>query len=182
MDEHELDLICNPAASSYVSSTLEISEITERLDMSVKAGPQTLVQSLPKISFGAGHWFLRLPLAAISFSYGYEKFFDLSAAEAYGLPVPLYALAGVGEVLAAFGLIIGGIIGNRFSPLINFGGDVITRLSGFALAAVTMGVIAMLYWGPFAGMQFHILLLAGALYFLLRGNELKKGEAKFDRV
>ena len=126
---------------------------------------------LSKLTLGPAHWFLRLPIAAIAFSYGMQKFADLSAAEVYGLPVWLYFMSGVGELGGAIGLIVGGAIGQRFTPFINALGDLLTRLSGIGIASVTAGVIVMIYWGPWVGWQFQSLILAAALFFALRGND-----------
>ena len=73
--------------------------------------------------------------------------------------------------MGAAALIVGGIV-KSLNPggLINLAGDVLTRLAGFAIAAVVAGVIYMFYWGSFYSMQYHLLLLAGGLYFMLRGN------------
>jgi hypothetical protein len=96
--------------------------------------------------------------------------FPLSAADAAGVGVPfvLWAMSGLGQVLAAAGLIVGGLLVNRL-------GDIITRLAGFAVAAVVAGVLVVVYWAPVTDLmatnQFHLLLLAGGLFFLLRGNE-----------
>jgi len=128
---------------------------------------------LPAITMPWAHWLLRLPLAAIIVSQGWIKFPDMAGqAAGMGIPVVLFAMAAFGEVLAAAGLIIGGAV-KSWNPggLINMAGDVITRLSGFAITAVVAGVIYQFYWGGgFYAMQYHLLLLAGGLFFMLRGN------------
>jgi hypothetical protein len=127
----------------------------------------TSLRPLPELWHA--HWLLRLPLVAVMVQQGIMKF-PLSAddAAAYDLPFILWAMSAYGELLAAAGLIVGGLLANRM-------GDIITRLAGFAIAAVVAGVIAVVYWAPLATLitanQFHLLLLAGGLFFLLRGNE-----------
>lgn len=134
---------------------------------------QTGKSVLPAITMPWAHWFLRLPLAAIIANQGIMKFPDMAEqAAGNGLPLWLFALAAIGEVLAAAGLVIGGAA-KTFNArgLVRLGGDVITRLSGFAITAVVAGVIYMFYWGGgFYSMQYHLLLLAGGLFFMLRGN------------
>ncbi|MCU0831364.1 MAG: hypothetical protein MUC58_07615 [Rhizobiaceae bacterium] len=115
------------------------------------------------------HWLLRLPLALVMIHQAMMKF-PLSAddAAAFSLPFILWAMSAYGELLAAAGLIVGGLLANRL-------GDIVTRLAGFAIAGVVAGVLYVVYWAPLADLvisnQFHILLLAGGLFFLLRGNE-----------
>ncbi len=96
--------------------------------------------------------------------------FPLSAADAAGVGVPfiLWTLSALGQLLAAAGLLVGGVLINRL-------GDIVTRLAGLAVASVVAGVLVAVYWAPITSMvvtnQFHLLLLAGGLFFLLRGNE-----------
>lgn len=127
----------------------------------------TTMKPLPEIWYA--HWLLRLPLALVMFQQGIMKFpFSAEAAVAMGLPPVLWAMSGIGQLLAAAGLVIGGLLRTRI-------GDVITRMAGFAVAAVVAGVLVVLYAAPIAVMlesnQYHLLLLAGGLFFLLRGNE-----------
>jgi uncharacterized membrane protein YphA (DoxX/SURF4 family) len=125
------------------------------------------VRRLPELWHA--HWLLRLPLALVMFQQGMMKF-PLSAADAAGVGVPfiLWALSAIGQLLAAAGLLVGGVLINRL-------GDIVTRLAGLAVASVVAGVLVAVYWAPITSMvatnQFHLLLLAGGLFFLLRGNE-----------
>ncbi|MEM9012637.1 MAG: hypothetical protein AAGE18_15520 [Pseudomonadota bacterium] len=120
---------------------------------------------LPVPTLGGAHWFLRLPLAAIILNEGVTKFPDLAAgAAAFGLPLFLWVLVALGEIAAGAGLLVGGAIRNRF-------GDLITRASGLVIAGIVAGVILLVYLGPWTGMQFHLMLLAGGLFFMLRGNQ-----------
>ena len=122
----------------------------------------TASRSLPAIS--AAHWLLRLPLATIIFYQGYLKFPALPEDVAgLGIPFILYVLSGVGELAAAVGLMVGGLLRNWM-------GDLLTRASAAVMALIVAAVIYMFYWGPLIGMEFHLMLLAGSVFFALRGN------------
>ncbi len=61
-----------------------------------------------------------------------------------------------------------------------FTNDLITRLAGLAIAPVMLGAIFMVHWGrwnfvsaegfPMGGMEFQVVLLLTALFFLVMGN------------
>ncbi len=92
------------------------------------------------------------------------------SADMLSLPVALVIAVGLAEVLAGIGAIAGGV-----STLPK--ADLITRLSGLAAAPVLLGAIAMVHfprWSfvateshPMGGMEFQVVLLGLALYFLL---------------
>ncbi|MEM6727539.1 MAG: DoxX family membrane protein [Pseudomonadota bacterium] len=128
---------------------------------------------VPQITFPGAHWFIRVPLALIIFNQGWMKFTDLvGGAESYGFPVWMWFMAGLGEVLGAAALIVGGAV-KAFNPpegALRLIGDVITRLGGLAITLIVAAVIYLIYWGPWQGMQFHLMLLAGGLFFMWRGN------------
>jgi len=127
-------------------------------------------QRIPTIR--SADWFLRVPLAVIIAEQGWMKFPDMALqAEGYGLPVALFFLAAMAEILGGIAILIGGFIRNNWMT------DLLTRLGGFAIASVVAGVIVMIYFGPFAGWQFQGMLLAGGLFFLFRGNGDVKGRA-----
>lgn len=111
-------------------------------------------------------WLLRVPLAMVLFQYGFDKF-PLSAdvAAGWGLPLFLWALAGVGEIAVAALLLLGGFWRNR-------AGEVMTRLAGAGAAVIVAGVIAVAYRAPPLDLlmfnQFHILLLGAGLYLALK--------------
>ncbi|MEL6584384.1 MAG: hypothetical protein AAFQ36_11180 [Pseudomonadota bacterium] len=90
-------------------------------------------------------------------------------AESYGLPVILFAMAAFAEVAGGTAILLGGLLRN------NWLADILTRLGGLAVAAVVTGVIVMIYYGPFSGWQLQGMLLAGGLFFVLRGNGDVKG-------
>ncbi|MEM8786223.1 MAG: hypothetical protein AAGF19_10235 [Pseudomonadota bacterium] len=110
-------------------------------------------------------WFLRVPLAAIIIEQGYYKLPNFAAqAEGYGLPIIVFGLATFAEIAGGIAILLGGIIRKNWMT------DVLTRLGGLAVAIVVTGVIVMIYFGPFSGWQLQGMLLAGGLYFLMRGN------------
>ena len=117
------------------------------------------------------HWFLRMPFAAVFLYHGAGKLMMPGmSADMLALPVALILIVGLAEVLAGIGAIVGGI------PAVKKG-DLVTRLSGLAAAPVLLGAIAMVHfprWSfvptesfPMGGMEFQVVLLGLALYFLL---------------
>jgi len=110
-------------------------------------------------------------LAGIIFQQGFMKFpLVATTAESLGIPFALYALAAVSQIAAAVALVAGGFMRNLY-------GDVLTRLGGLAIAGVTLAVLIMVYsvftMAPemiWAVNKLHLLLVAGGLYFMARGN------------
>ncbi len=86
-----------------------------------------------------------------------------------GLSTPVAALVTLAEVAGGVGIIVGA-----------FTNDLITRLAGLAMAPVLLGAIFMVHgprWSftpaegfPMGGMEFQVVLLLTALYFLVMGN------------
>lgn len=113
-------------------------------------------------------WLLRLPLALVLLQYGFDKF-PLSAdvAAGWGLPLSLWALAGVAEIAMAALLIASGLLRDRR-------GDILTRIAGAGTALIILGVLIVAYWAPPLDMllfnQFHILLLSAGLFLALAGQ------------
>lgn len=116
------------------------------------------------------HWFLRAGFAAVFLFHGLGKVATFSSfAEMMGLSVPIAALVTFAEVAAGIGIVVGG-----------FGNALITRLSGLAAIPVLLGAIAMVHWPrwsftpadgfPMGGMEFQVVLLLIAAYFLVTGN------------
>ncbi|MEM9781557.1 MAG: hypothetical protein AAF899_03680 [Pseudomonadota bacterium] len=123
-------------------------------------------QGIPAVN--TAHWLIRLPLAAIILQQGLQKSpIDAADAEAFGLPVALWGLAALGEVIAGAALIAGAVIRSWI-------GDLMTRAAGAAIAAIVTGVLVVAYPAPLGDIllynQFHVLLLVGGLFFALRGN------------
>jgi nitrogen fixation/metabolism regulation signal transduction histidine kinase len=73
--------------------------------------------------------------------------------------------------LATFAVIAGGIA-LILNSLVrnNWKTDLLTRLGSLSIACIVPGVIIMIYFGLFFGWQLQGMLLAGGLFFLLRGN------------
>lgn len=116
-------------------------------------------------------WFLRLPFAAVFLFHGTGKLvMPAMSADMLGLPVFLVLLVALAEVLAGIGAIVGGL--NNVEKR-----ELVTRLSGLAAAPVLVGAIAMVHWPqwsfmateshPMGGMEFQVVLLGIALFFLI---------------
>lgn len=123
------------------------------------------------------HWLLRAALASVFLFHGLQKFLVMGVdgfAGMMGLPVAAAFLVALAEVLGGAGILAGATVRGRL-------GDVVTRLSGLAMAPVLIGAIAMVHWGrwsftpseghPMGGMEFQAVLLLLAVYFLARGND-----------
>lgn len=110
-------------------------------------------------------WFLRVPLAVIIIEQGWLKIPNFAAqAEVYGLPPLVFGLATFAEIAGGLAILLGGLVRNKWTT------DMLTRLGGLAIAIVVAGVIIMIYFGPFRGWQLQGMLLAGGLFFVMRGN------------
>ncbi|MEM8591924.1 MAG: DoxX family membrane protein [Pseudomonadota bacterium] len=132
-----------------------------------------LEKSVSQLTLPGAHWFIRVPLALIIANQGYLKFIDLEGgAASFGFPIWMWALAGIAEVLGAVALIVGGAVKtlNPGDGILRLLGDVVTRLGGLAIVGIVASVIWVVYWGPWEGMQFQLMLLAGGAFFALRGN------------
>jgi putative oxidoreductase len=116
-------------------------------------------------------WLLRVPFAAVFLFHGAGKLLAPGmSAQMLGLPMSLVLLVGLAEVLAGLGAIVGGL---PKVPAAHW----VTRLSGLAAAPVLLGAIAMVHWPrwsftpseshPMGGMEFQVVLLGMALWFLL---------------
>lgn len=123
------------------------------------------------------HWFIRIPFAATFIFHGLGKFGNLAgSAEMMGIPVFIFTLVAIAEVLAGLGAIVGGL--PNFSK-----NDLVTRLAGLAAAPVMLGAIFMVHFPrfsfvpteefPMGGFEFQLLLLGIAIYFMLTGNPAK---------
>ncbi|TVS05211.1 MAG: hypothetical protein EA407_02745 [Rhodobacteraceae bacterium] len=129
--------------------------VSDMIDRTARVLPQT----------HHADWLLRLPLALVLLQYGFDKF-PLSAdvAAGWGLPLFLWGLAGVAEIVVALMLVAGGMLRNRI-------GEVVTRIAGIGAALIVIGVIIVAYWAPPLDLilfnQFHILLLCAGLYLAL---------------
>ncbi len=116
------------------------------------------------------HWLLRISFAGVFLFHGIGKIMAFGGfSQMMGLPTPVAALVTLAEVAAGVGIIVGA-----------FTNDLITRLAGLAVVPVLLGAIFMVHWGrwnftpaegfPMGGMEFQVVLLLTALYFLVMGN------------
>ena len=116
------------------------------------------------------HWLLRAGLASVFLFHGVGKLASIGGfANMMGLPYPVAALVTFAEIAAGLGIIVGG-----------FGKEIITRLATLAMIPVLLGAIVLVHgprWSftpaegfPMGGMEFQVVLLLGALYFLIVGN------------
>jgi len=116
------------------------------------------------------HWLLRIGLAGVFIFHGIGKVMNLGGfSEMLGLSLSVVALVTFAELAGGVGIIVGA-----------FTKDLITRLAGLALVPVLLGAIFMVHWGrwnftpaegfPMGGMEFQVVLLLMALYFLVMGN------------
>ena len=127
-------------------------------------------RAIPRVNHA--HWLLRIPLAMVLLQYGFDKFpLSADAAAGWGVPLFLWALAGVGEIAVGIALIASGFLRGAL-------GDLVTRLAGALSAVIVAGVIVVAYWAPPLDLlmfnQFHILLLGGSLYLALAGTGGRK--------
>ena len=136
---------------------------------------------------------LRIPLAAMFMQQGLSKLpVDGAVAEAWCLPYVVWWFVTWGEIGAAIGLIVGGILGlipwhakhffvarlgrrfPKFRWLTEELGDLITRFSGITMTCIATGVIWILspasIWEVIYKDYLHVSLYVGGLYFALRGN------------
>ena len=91
-------------------------------------------------------------------------------AEMMGLPLSIALAVALAEVAGGLGLIFGAALRR----------DWMTRLAALATIPVLIGAIVMVHWGqwsfvatethPMGGMEFQVVLLLMALYFVIRGN------------
>ncbi len=123
------------------------------------------------------HWLLRIGFAGVFLFHGIGKVMMFgSFSQMMGLPTAVAALVPLAEVAGGVGIIVGA-----------FTNDLITRLAGLAIAPIMLGAIFMVHWGrwdfspaegfPMGGMEFQVVLLLTALYFLVMGNGTGSSQA-----
>lgn len=110
------------------------------------------------------HWLLRFSLASVFIYHGVVKVMDLGAfSQMVGLSTAVAVLVSLAEIAGGVGILVGA-----------FTNDLITRLAGLAIVPVMIGAIVMVHWGRWdfmaGGMEFQVVLLLIALFFLLMGN------------
>ena len=117
------------------------------------------------------HWLLRIGFAAVFLFHGVGKVATFSGfAEMMNLPVPVAGLVTFAELAAGIGIVVGGLRS-----------EMITRLAALAGIPVLLGAIALVHWPrwsftpaegfPMGGMEFQVVLLMIAIYFLITGNQ-----------
>ena len=117
------------------------------------------------------HWLLRISLASVFLFHGLSKFMGLGGfASMMDLPIGIAFLVAMAEVAGGLLILLGGVMH-----------DWMTRLGGAAIVPVMLGAITMVHWGrwnfvpsdthPMGGMEFQVVLLLIALYFVFRGNK-----------
>ena len=131
---------------------------------------KNLVNKIPE--FCMTHWLLRLPLIVVFLQQGMDKWpIDVNDSPVE-LTLLVWSVVVLGELGAALGLVVGGVIGlqKRIKEL----GDMITRFSGITIASIMTGVIWTGEPESFTDVilydHFHVLLWVGGMYFALRGN------------
>lgn len=124
------------------------------------------------------HWLLRLALASVFLFHGLGKLPSIPGfAEMMGLPVIVAGLVTFAEVAGGLGILLGAAT----RPLI-------TRLAATAMIPVLLGAIVMVHgprWSfvpteqfPMGGMEFQVVLLMLATWFLIVGNGEVKAAAR----
>ncbi len=123
------------------------------------------------------HWLLRIGLAGVFLFHGLYKVINfVGFSQMMGLPTSVAALVTFAELAGGVGIIVGA-----------FTNDLITRLAGLAMAPIVLGAIFMVHWGrwnftpaegfPMGGMEFQVVLLLAAFYFLVMGNGTDSSQA-----
>ena len=116
------------------------------------------------------HWLLRSGFAAVFLFHGLGKVATFSQfAKMMDLSVPVAALVTFAEIAAGIGIILGALKN-----------ELITRLAAAAGIPVLLGAIVLVHgprWSfvpsegyPLGGMEFQVILLLIAIYFLIAGN------------
>ena len=128
--------------------------------------------NIPKVPAPIAQFLLRIPISILFLQQGISKLPVTEAtAEAYGLPYIVWWFVTYGEIGAAIGLIVGGILG--FKDVFNLG-DLLTRFSGITMTCIITGVIWIAAPADLMTVllydYIHVSLYFGGLYFALRGN------------
>ena len=125
---------------------------------------------------GFSHWLIRIPLMVVFFQQGMDKMpVTLEGAESWNLPYLVWWIVAYGEVGAALGILVGGILNiDMMKSWMKTIGDVLTRFSGITICCVMTGVIWIgqpeSVWDVILYDNLHVMLYFGGLFFALRGN------------
>lgn len=117
------------------------------------------------------HWFLRGGFAAVFLFHGLGKVATFSGfARMMDLSIPVAGLVTFAEIAAGIGIVLGA-----------FRSELITRLAALAGIPVLLGAVFLVHgprWSftpadgfPLGGMEFQVVLLMIAVYFLITGNQ-----------
>ena len=127
----------------------------------------------------ASHWVIRIPLISIFFLHSFVKFTtgDKMALMMNMDKEVLYIVA-IFELVAAVLLFLGG----AFKRL-----DWATRLASVIYLVIILGSLKMVSWGqwafmpanvnPWEGVQYQMILVCSAIYFLIVGNTTNRAES-----
>lgn len=132
---------------------------------------------MPKLE-SHSHWLLRIALASVFLFHGLGKVPNIPGfAEMMGLPVIIAGLVTFAEVAGGLGILLGAVTKS-----------VITRLAAVAMIPVLLGAIVMVHgprWSfvpteafPMGGMEFQVVLLLLASWFLIVGNGEERAAAR----
>tara|TARA_Y100000768_G_scaffold94197_1_gene68257 strand:+ start:37243 stop:37686 length:444 start_codon:yes stop_codon:yes gene_type:complete len=128
---------------------------------------------------------LRIPLSVMFFQQGFAKYNGNMGLEAemWNLPYIVWWFVTFGEIGAAIGLLVGGLIGvmpwhrwfSEFMQTIIWNlGDLLTRFSAITMTCVVTGVLWLMKPASLLDVilydYLHVSLYVVALYFALRGN------------
>ena len=125
---------------------------------------------------GLAPWLIRLPWGAVFLYHGVTKFTGESGIDGFAgmlsqgfgaAGYPMAVAVAVAEILAGFGMIAGGLGKAAIH-------EAATRLAGLAATIVMIGALVIVRLpsdGGWRGMEFDVLLLGVALYFMIRGND-----------
>ena len=140
------------------------------------------LEKLASPFFNIAHWILRLGLGISFFLHGFGKlpispgFVQWLGSKGVFAPEVSAPLLAWGEILAGLGIIVGGILVST-----NHLGNIITRISGGAVAVIMVSAIFIAHsdWAIFIGERGQVLfaseqifLLLLGLYFAIRGNKI----------
>jgi len=126
---------------------------------------------------GFSHWLIRIPLMVVFFQQGMDKIpVTVDAAESWGLPYLVWWVVAYGELGAALGILVGGILNiDMMKSWMKTIGDLLTRFSGITICCVMTGVIWIgqpeSVWDVILYDNLHVMLYFGGLFFALRGNK-----------
>ena len=137
---------------------------------------ERIAKGTPRLLARNAHWALRASLASVLVYHGILKLTRIEAmAEMLQLSVFVVVLVALAELGGGAFVVLGGFA--RASRA----GDWLTRIGAAMIAPVMPGAIAMVHWGqwsfvpsashPMGGMQFQVVLLLIAAYFVVRGND-----------